>query len=55
MSEDAKEILHTMLIFALIVCAYLALNMFINYAVESSRTKTESSPTYGIIEINELA
>ena len=55
MSKDLKELLMTLVILMLIIFFYFGLKAFIDYSVESSRKPKPTVPTYGIIEINELA
>lgn len=55
MSKDLKEIIYSLLIFLLVILCYFGLKLFIDYAVESSRKPKPTSPTYGIINTNELA
>lgn len=54
-NKDLKEIIYSSLIFFMVLIAYFCLWAFINYAVESSRKSQPQSPTYGIINTNELA
>lgn len=55
MSKDLKELLATLVILMLVIFAYFGLKAFIDYSVEASRKPKPTSPTYGIINTNELA